>query len=469
VPAIVDQYSRPVALSQMPRRKLTRPVSARYDAAQTNADNRNHWGAADALSADAAASSSIRAILRKRSRYETENNCYARGIVNTLANDTIGTGPRLQMLTDSATVNRDVERDFASWCLAVSLPAKLRTMRRARATDGEAFAIMASNPNLKHDVKLDLRLAEAERVTSGYLSQAESNDHDGILTDAYGNPVSYRVLRHHPGGAYGMTFSEDADNVAAEFVLHWLNHGRPEQHRGIPELTPALPLFAQLRRYTRAVLGAAESAADFAAVMYAENPAEDDDVPLPAALDEVELTRNMMLTLPAGWKLGQMDPKQPSATYAEFKHELVNEIARCFNMPFNIASGNSAGYNYASGRLDHQTYFRAIRVDQDEAESVVLDRILVAWLREYWLVKNLFVAPGHAWFWAGHEHVDPAKEATAQAKRLASRTTTLYAEYATAGKDWEKETDQWEREQIRIAQGMKRISEAGPQQEADNG
>ncbi len=33
-------------------------------------------------------------------------------------------------------------------------------------------------------------------------------------------------------------------------------------------------------------------------------------------------------------------------------------------MPYNVATGNSSCYNYASGRLDHQTRFKSIRVDQ---------------------------------------------------------------------------------------------------------
>ena len=58
------------------------------------------------------------------------------------------------------------------------------------------------------------------------------------------------------------------------------------------------------------------------------------------------------------------------------------------------------------------------------------------------------------WFWDGHEHVDPSKEATypptrrvasrsevatsgALERRLANNTTTLAAEYARQGKDWE--------------------------------
>ena len=43
-------------------------------------------------------------------------------------------------------------------------------------------------------------------------------------------------------------------------------------------------------------------------------------------------------------------------------------------MPFNVAAGNSSGYNYASGRLDHQTYYRAIRIDQAHLARTVLDR-----------------------------------------------------------------------------------------------
>ena len=74
-------------------------VRAKYDAAQTTPDNRRHWANADSLSPNAALTPQVRRTLRNRARYEVANNSYAKGIVLTLANDTIGTGPRLQMLT----------------------------------------------------------------------------------------------------------------------------------------------------------------------------------------------------------------------------------------------------------------------------------------------------------------------------------------------------------------------------------
>jgi capsid protein len=228
-------------------------------------------------------------------------------------------------------------------------------------------------------------------------------------------------------------------------MIHIFRADRPELHRGIPEITPALPLFAQLRRYTLAVLAAAEAAADFAGILYTDAPASGEaDAVEP--MDLIQLERNMLLTMPGGWKMAQLDPKQPATTYAEFKREILNEIARCLNLPYNIAAGNSSGYNYASGRLDHQTYYKAIRVDQAFIAARVLDRILAVWLREYALTRDLDIPAVHQWFWDGQEHVDPFKEANAQRLRLESNTTTLSQEYARQGLDWEAELRQRARE-----------------------
>ena len=235
-------------------------------------------------------------------------------------------------------------------------------------------------------------------------------------------------------------------------MIHAFRQDRPGQHRGVPEITPALPLFAQLRRFTLAVLAAAEAAADFAGILYTDAPANGEAESL-EPMDQIELERNMLLTMPGGWKMSQIEPMQPATTYAEFKKEILNEIARCLNMPFNIAAGNSSGYNYASGRLDHQTYFKSIRVDQAQIGAVVLDRILEAWIREAILVSDLLPLGvrtmnelPHQWFWDGTEHVDPAKEARAQETRLKNHTTTLAHEYARQGKDWESELRQLARE-----------------------
>ena len=422
-------------------------VRARYDAAVTNEDNRRHWANADGLSANSANSPEVRRTLRNRARYEVSNNSYARGIVLTLAHDVVGTGPRLQMLTNSAEANRRIELEFSRWSKAVGLAAILRTMRMARATDGEAFAVLTNNPHVQSQVQLDLRLIEADQVCTPDLNQRSANSVDGIVFDTAGNPTEYHVLRKHPGESES-GLNRDYDRIPASNVLHWYRADRPGQARGIPDIMPALPLFAQLRRFTLAVLSAAETAADFAGILYTDAPANGEaDAAEP--FEPIQLEKRALVTMPGGWRMEQMRSEQPSTSFAEFKHEILNEIARCLNMPYCIAAGNSSGYNYASGRLDHQTYFKAIRVEQAHLECVVLDRLLAAWFDEAALIPDLLPAGlgpigdlSHQWFWDGHEHVDPAKEANAQATRLANHTTTLADEYARRGQDWETQLRQ---------------------------
>lgn len=423
-----------------------RLIRARYDAAVTNDENRRHWANADNLSANAANSPLVRRLLRNRSRYEVANNSYARGIVLTLANDVIGTGPRLQMLTDNAEANRFIEQEWMAWSKAVGLPEKLRTMRMARASDGEGFSILTSNPTLATAVQLDLKLVEADQVATPDLRKDLANAVDGVEFDSYGNPIAYHILKKHPGDTSG-SLAIQYDRVLADSVIHYYRQDRAGQARGIPDITPALPLFAHLRRYTLAVITAAEIAALPGGVLYTDAPAngEADSV---EPMDLIELERGMLMTMPGGWKMSQMDAQFPTTTYGEFKREILNEIARCLNMPFAISAGNSSGYNYASGRLDHQMYFKAIRVEQAHLEAVVLDRILSTWLAEAALIEGYLPELGddfrsaHTWFFDGHEHVDPLKESSAQALRLANHTTTYADEYARRGLDWETQLRQ---------------------------
>jgi len=432
-------------------RRITqvRVIRAKYDAAQTTPDNRRHWANADLLSADAAANAEVRRTLRSRSRYEVANNCYAQGIVLTLANDVIGTGPRLQMLADAAETNRGIEREFARWAKAVRLAEKLRTMRKARATDGEAFALLFNNEHLQHPVTLDLRLVEADQVaTPGFTpgKTGQANAVDGIVFDEFGNVVEYHVLKAHPG-AGAAALGTDYDEVPADSMIHWFRADRPGQSRGVPEMTPSLPLFAQLRQYRQAVLDAARTAANIALFMKTTMPASGEAAEVEPMVT-MDLEPNMAVFTPEGWEPSQVKAEQPTASFKEVCEGYIAEAGRPFSMPKNVALCDSSQYNYASGRLDHQTYFKSIRVEQAEIEDVILDRILAAWLAEAGKVFDLGEQddPPHQWFWDGREHVDPAKEATAAEKLLKAGLLTEAEYQAKRGVDWEEHQAQRQRE-----------------------
>lgn len=456
-----NSKSRTKATSSAVRVKRIRTVpvvQARYDAAQTTPDSYKHWQHADGLSASAAMTPAVRRTLRNRSRYEVANNSYAAGIVDTLAEYLVGTGPRLQLLLANAKQNNTVEAWFDEWAEAIQLAQKLKTMRKAYATDGEAFALLTTNPKLDTTVKLDVQLIEADRVETPVKLIGQDNISDGIEYDRYGNPAFYYVLKTHPGDLNPVV--EEYDRIPVSSMVHWFKHTRPGQRRGIPELTPCLNLFAQLRRYTLAVLAAAETAAEFAMVIFTKSPPGGEAAEC-EPMDKVELERRMATVLPEGWEMGQVKAEQPSTAYGDFKKEILNEIARCLGVPYNVAAGNSAGYNYASGRLDHQVFFKCIKNLQSELWLSVLEPVLRAWLYEASLIEGYLpqalrvrTRVPHQWFFDGHEHVDPSKEANAQDTRLRNYTTTYATEYAKQGKDWEKEFEQ-------IATEKKRMDELG--------
>jgi lambda family phage portal protein len=417
------------------------PIRARYDAASHSEETARHWAMADGMSARSANSAEVRRRLRVRARYERDNSSHLKGIIDTLANDCIGTGPRLQLSLTDQNASRAIERAFSDWCQSVDLAAKLRTMRKSKAVDGEAFALFVNNPRLDSLIQLDLRLVEADQIATPQLNPLDPYTVDGIRYDDHGNPIEYSLLKYHPGDFYNVGLY--ADPIDARMVIHWFTAERPGQCRGVPDITPALPLFAQLRRYTLAVIAAAETAADFSAVLQSEM-APDADTSDEDPFQTLEIERRMMTTLPAGWKMSQFHAEQPTNTYESFKREILNEAARCLNMPYNIAACNSSQYNYASGRLDHQTYYKSLSVEQSACELTVLDRVFLAWIEEAWLVTDLI--PGgpnplggwpHRWFWDGHEHVDPLKEAMAQQVRLANHTTTYADEDARRGQDYD--------------------------------
>lgn len=423
---------------EMTRRGVLVPggVRAKYDSAQTTSNNKRHWANADALSADAANSLAVRSKLRNRARYEYANNSYVHGIINSIAYDTIGSGPALQVRSDNSLFRADVEKAWAEWSDMVRLAQTLHVMVESRIRDGEVFAVFTNNPGLMGAVKLFPELVECDRVTSSLLDSVNTGA-DGITLDTYGNPVAYRILKTHPGEYFTQNV-DSAEEVRADMVAHYYAPNRPNQHRGIPEITPALELCILLRRYTLAVVTAAETAADNAYVLETTG-ATDTEYDPDNDLEELQLERNLVTVLPEGYKLSQTKAEQPTTTYPDFKNEILNEIARCLGVPFNVAAGNSSEYNYSSGRLDHKTYEKKLSVDQAQLERVFLNRAFEKFFFE-WAASNGMAGaplPDIVWYWEKLPHIDPVKEAQAQVIRIDAGLTTRTREAAREKVDYE--------------------------------
>jgi lambda family phage portal protein len=327
--------------------------------------------------------------------------------------------------------------------------------------DGEAFLLRTTNRRLRTPVQLDIKLVEADQISTPGFVDGLPNQIDGIVFDKWGQPETYHMLKGHPGDiwAFGAWEKEDID---VRDMIHLFRVDRPGQVRGIPEFTPALPLFAFLRRMTLAVIAASETAASHAAVLETMADAFDDedgadDV---SPFEGVEIDRNMMTSLPRGWKMNQFKPEQPTTTYEMFRNAILNEIARCVHMPRNKALADSSSYNYSSGRLDHQTYYESIGVEQSQWEMECLDRIFEWWLDEALMLSNYIPVGGlagpyleqaveHEWRWNPPKHVDPGKEINAAIDAIDAGLLTEEQYLLEQNIDPEKHYEQLERQVLR--------------------
>jgi capsid protein len=422
----------------LPRR---REVRATYDAARTTDEFKNYWANADALDADSANSKSVRATLVQRSRYEVGNNGYADGMVQTHANYLVGTGPMLRLQTSSPTFNSLVEREWYAWAKAIRFRRKLWCQAHAKVQDGEGIGLVRGNPRVRHPVQLDYVLIETEQCQTPLLPFAVPGYIDGIKFDEFGNPEWYDILPFHPGGQFGFAVTSQPEHVPARFVLHWFQLRRPGQHRGVPEFKSTLNVGASSRRFREATVASAETAADISVLLHTLFPPDELDAITP--MTSVEFQKRMMLALPNGWGGNQMKAEHPNATYEAFLKSQINETARPKSIPYNLAACDSSSYNYASGRLDHQTYFIALDVEREDANDLVLDPLFDLWWEEAVLTFGWNAdprrAPPHLWDWPKHPVADIVAENSAKDTRLRNGSTYPSQIYSEEGRDFEDE------------------------------
>jgi len=421
-------------------------VRAKFDLAQTTSDNRKHWTNADGLAARAAISPAVRRVVRIRSRYEAENNSWYAGILRTASNHIVGaTGPRLQVLTGDNDGNRRLEAAWRQWASKIDLADILRTCVEAYWRDGEVFIMRGSNR--RFPLGLDLLVLESDQIATPWQQSQLVDPYvdDGIRFDRATNELEFYVYDHHPGLNTPVSTLR-GEWYAGREVCHLFRAERPGQTRGIPRATPALQTLPIMRRQELATLYSAETAANFAMFLKSNSPGID-PADSPADFAEIEITRNMLTTLPAGWEIGQVEPKQPGPLYEMFQRQALMSFCRCTNMPYTLAAGTGKDANFSSFKGDMvNVWAPEVMVEQNRIQYSIVERLWQWFLESAVFVPNLLSGlPAiadidHKWHWAPLPELDQVEAAQAAEIRLASGLSTPTEEHARRGKDWDIES-----------------------------
>lgn len=433
--------------------------------------------------------------LTSRSRDLSRNNGIASGAIQTITDNVVGTGLRMQAAPDWRLLGKDqawaqewarnVEGLWRTWAESTECDAArsltfagLTTLVfRSGLLNGEGMALPIWQPEKGSPFATRLFVIEPDRLCNPQYAFDSRNRRGGIEIDDYGRPLAYWVRTTHPGDIFAGYATPGAwERIPAETewgrkrVLFVGEKERPGQTRSKPIFSAVMQQFKMLDRYAAAELDAAVVNAMIAA--FVETPMEMDALiemygggsatETKAYMDAKAMPQNRaklksgaIVPLYPGEKLSAFNPARPSTGFAPFMEAVLRHISTGVNLPYELLMKDFSKTNYSSARaalLEAWRYFRSKR----------------QWLSDYWarpvyelwleeaVNAGLVEAPDFyanraaycrsRWIGAGRGWVDPVKEAQAAMIRMDSGLSTLEAECAEQGQDWEEVLHQQARE-----------------------
>ena len=426
--------------------------------------------------------------LRSRSRDLGRNNGIAGGAHQTLADNIVGTGPRLSSIPDYRRLGKDkqwaedwsssVESLFAEWwhtseCDAAGQldGAGLSTqVFRGAMVNGDGLALPLWLPRKESRWKTRLQIVESDRLSTPMGQRDTDTLRGGVEIDTYGRPLAYWVAKSHPGEFFTTLSQKTMDWERIPAVTGWgrrrVIHVHDAERSGQPLLSPVIGQFRMLDQYQRTEVQAAVVSAMIAAFL--ETPLSNDALQAmfgggedagENALDYMARTRDTIAPLkgaaiipvPPGTKMTPFNPARPNAQYDPFTTAICRHIAAAVGIPYELLLKDFSRTNYSSARAALLEAWRFFLGRRKWVTSLWLAPVYDLWLEEA-IGMGLVDAPDFyeyryaytraRWIWPGRGWVDPVKEADAAVIRMDAGLTTLEDECAEQGRDWEEGMDQ---------------------------
>lgn len=416
--------------------------------------------------------------LRQRSRDSIRNNPIAVGAANIHAGNIVGRGLKLQSRIERSILNmtdeqadeweKTTETEFRLWAESKDCDIS-RTLNfydyqtlavRQVFENGDTFiltprALYGNNP-----YSLKLQMVEADRICNTNNSQNTNTLSGGVQKDDNGAPVSYHIMRQHPGSISAQKREWDvvdafSKKTGLRNVIHLYRVLRPGQTRGVPELAPVIEQLRQLEKYTEAELTAAVLSAMFTVFVKSETGDIGFDVTsttgntASAKADDLKLASGAVVGLAPGEDISIADPKRPNTSFDPFVMAILRQIGTALEIPFEVLIKHFTA-SYSASRAALMEAWRFFRQRREWLSRHFCQEIYETWLYEavalgrvnapgYFTDPLLRWAYSHAvWIGDAPIQIDPVKEIKAAHNRIATGLSTVDEETAfITGGDFE--------------------------------
>ncbi len=333
--------------------------------------------------------------LRIQARHLDENHDLAKGVLNTLVNNIVGTGIRIEALAKDkkgktlTDFNNKLHQLFEDWMLRPEVTWELhwhqlqRLAARSWLRDGEVLLKLLEGigPNLDHGTKIpfSLELIEADLLPMDFNDE-KKNIIQGVKKNQWGKPIGYCLYKGHPGditSSLTPTPKEEYKFVPADKILHLKSTDRIRQTRGVSIFASVLRRLDDIKEYEEAERTAAKVAAAMCAFIR-KSP----DGPITSSkLDDIgnrlmNMRPGMIFdNLLPGEEIDMIESNRPNTMLEQFRNSQLRAVA----------AGTST--NFSSIAKDYNGTYSAQRqelVEQSVHYSVLREHFIERFIRPIW-------------------------------------------------------------------------------------
>lgn len=394
---------------------------------------------ANATSANAETLSSLQ-VLRSRSRDLTRNDGFASKAIQTIVENTVGTGIIAKPTGKASAKNKAAAIAWKKWaestdcdfdnrndfygiqaiCMREMAEAGEVLVRKIKTTDEIPLRLQVLEADFL-DITRNLRLSDG-----GYIAQ-------GVEFDKRGKRVAYHIWENHPGDSLVIAKSILPLRIPADEIIHMYRVDRASQVRGVPWGASVLLALKDLNEYQDAQLIKQKLASAFVGFVYDSEPPVDSGDGV-APIDKME--PGTLEYLPPGKDIKFSTPPDASG-YGEYTASVLRHIAAGFGIPYESLTGDFSQVNFSSGRMGWLEFQRNIEAWRW--------RILIPNLCNpafEWFKSAAFLAGygdlsqvGAEWTPPKREMIDPTKEIAATQNAVRSGFMSLPEAIRQSGYD----------------------------------
>jgi lambda family phage portal protein len=375
----------------------------------------------------------------------------------------------------------------------LTMNGMFRLLCRTWVINGEATVALGWKNRGRYSTCV--RAIDPDRLSNPNGAATTATLRGGVEFDDDGEPIAYHVRNGHPGDYYdtrpnalNWTRIPRSTPSGRPVFIHGFEPDREDQARAITPFAALMQRMRMIGKFADTELASAMVNALFAAFVKSSLPVDavnqsftpqsasfadkrmDHWEKNPAMLNGVRIP-----VMPVGDEIEINGSTRQTTGFPKFQSAFLQSIAAALGISYEQLSMDWSMVNYSSARAALNEVWRHILTMFSAFAEQVADPIRYAVVEEAFdrgyvtLPKGLpdfWEKPGAylkgRWIGPGRGYVDPVKEAQGASLRMGSMISTLEAECADQGRDFEETLDQIALEEEMLkARGLTRTLSAG--------